>query len=369
MNEASARSVLQAVLAWPAWLGWLVVILAFFLGMAADAAVSNHSINILAPPLMLVMLWNLAVYVFIGLHALRGLLAASPRTASLHTNAGKAALPAVARGTTVMHWAAAALASGALLAMYWRGLVFDYQALWQSTFLSPQTVHQILSVVLGPASWLSALWGGTALPDAQALAQLRYPASTGENAGRWIHWYAITVLLVVVLPRSVLAGWSALQAGRLARSVPAQAKPGPGQGLSVQALPFNYQLDADLQAGLQTRLRRDLHADIAMTGSLNSADAVVVIFPLTATPERETHGEFLQTTRQQCLGQRPPAQLLVWVDESGFKQRFQGGMLADRRAQRRQAWLALCPVAQFVDLRHPETESETATARPALVTP
>lgn len=346
MNEAPARSVLQAALAWPSWLGGLVVLLAFFLGIATDAIGTSHSINILAPPLLLLMLWNVAVYVFIGLNALRGLFVNAK-----HKKISNNTPLALARGTTVMHCAAAALACGALAAMYWRGLVFDYQALWQSTFLSASSVHQIISVVLGPASWIS----GIALPDAQALAQLRYPVGTGENAGRWMHWYAIMVFLVVLLPRSLLAGWSALQASRLARSVPADAKLGHVHGLTVQALPFNYQLDAELQAGLQTLLMRSLNADVAMTSSLSSADVVAVIVPLSATPERETHGELLQATLQQCSSQHPPARLLVLVDESGFKQRFQGEMLATRQAQRRQAWLELCPQAQFVDLRHPVT--------------
>ncbi len=200
MSDSSLHRLWHTILRWPLWLGWLVVLGAFGLGMATDAIGSSHSVNILAPPLMLLMIWNLAVYAFMGTHAVWGWYAAPPSTKT-DEDTRLANRHALARGTTVMHCGAAALAAGALTSMYWRGLVFDYQALWQSTFLSVSSVHQIISVVLGPASWLS----GLPLPDAKALAQLRFPGSVGENAGRWMHWYAITVFLVVLLPRGLLA--------------------------------------------------------------------------------------------------------------------------------------------------------------------
>ena len=118
-----------SVLKWPAWVGWLLVLAAFLLGIGTDAVGSaSRTVNILAPPLLLLMLWNMAVYVFIAANFL-----SKSRHFKLPKLDATQAI-ALARGTTVMHCAAAALALGALLAMYWRGLVFDYQALWQSTF-------------------------------------------------------------------------------------------------------------------------------------------------------------------------------------------------------------------------------------------
>jgi GTP-binding protein EngB required for normal cell division len=192
-----------SALEWPLWMSWLVVLAAFLLGIGTDAIGSaSNTVNILAPPLLLLMLWNVAVYVFIAVNSL---------SKSRHFKLPKldaAEAIALARGTTVMHWAAAALALGALLAMYWRGLVFDYQALWQSTFLSAQSAHQLVRTVLSPAAWLAGWFGGSSFPDLASFEQLRAPANQGENAGRWIHWYAITIFLVVLLPRSLLALWS-----------------------------------------------------------------------------------------------------------------------------------------------------------------
>ena len=194
---------LQAWPSWPSWAGWLIVSLAFLLGIGTDAVGSaSRTVNILAPPLLLLMLWNMAVYVFIAANFL-----SKSRHFKLPKLDATQAIVLV-RGTTVMHWAAAALALGALLAMYWRGLVFDYQALWQSTFLSTQAAHKLVQFVLSPAAWLGGFFGGSGLPDLTSFEQLRAPASQGENAGRWIHWYAITVFLVVLLPRSLLALWA-----------------------------------------------------------------------------------------------------------------------------------------------------------------
>jgi hypothetical protein len=192
-----------SVLNWPSWLGGLVVLGAFLIGVASDALGSaGQTVNILAPPLLLLMLWNVLVYVFIGANSL---------LKSRHFKLPKldeSQAIAIARGTTLMHWAAAALALGALLAMYWRGLVFDYQALWQSTFLSAESAHHMIGFVLAPAAWIGGFFGGSALPDLANFEQLRGPANPGENAARWIHWYAITVFLIVLLPRALLALWS-----------------------------------------------------------------------------------------------------------------------------------------------------------------
>jgi GTP-binding protein EngB required for normal cell division len=201
----------QSALKFPSWAGWLVVLAAFLLGIGTDAVGSaSHTVNILAPPLVLLMLWNVSVYAFIAANAL---------SKSRHFKLPKlnqTEAIALARGTAVMHWAAAALALGALLAMYWRGLVFDYQAQWQSTFLSSTSAHQIIGFVLSPAAWLAGFFGGMPFPDLASFEQLRAPASLGENAARWIHWYAITVFLIVLLPRSLLALWSYQKAKKLA---------------------------------------------------------------------------------------------------------------------------------------------------------
>ena len=267
MTEAPFQSATQvavkAALKWPSWLGCLVVLGAFGLGIATDAIGSSHSVNLLAPPLMLLMLWNVSVYALIGLNAVRGWFTApnSDKSSQTDNDIRTAKRLALARGTTVMHCGAAAMAAGALTSMYWRGLVFDYQALWQSTFLSAASVHHIISMVLGPASWIS----GMPLPDAQALAQLRYPISVGENAGRWMHWYAITVFLVVLLPRGLLALWSHRQAQHVLKPVIATA--GTSLGASASVTASAKIVPPSLQAGRQVTIALSLvsHTNVGKT--------------------------------------------------------------------------------------------------------
>ena len=210
LRQAQGERGIYSWLDWPSWAGWLVVLAAFLLGIGTDAIGSaSHTVNILAPPLLLLILWNVAVYALIAVNVL---------SKSRHFKLPKldaAQAITLARGTTVMHWAAAALALGALLAMYWRGLVFDYQAMWQSTFLSGSSAHSLVSFVLSPAAWLSSIFGGSTFPDLQTFEQLRAPASQGENAARWIHWYAVTVFWVVLLPRCLLALWANRKAKQL----------------------------------------------------------------------------------------------------------------------------------------------------------
>ena len=81
---------------------------------------------------------------------------------------------------------------------------------------------------------------------------------------------------------------------------------------------------------------------------------VVAMFPLTATPERETHGRFVEALAEAA--ERAP---VVLVDESAFRQRFGD---SPRLAERRNAWRSLfAPMgiaAVFADLALPQAENE-----------
>ena len=53
-----------------------------------------------------------------------------------------------ARVAAILHAAAFAFALGAIASLYLRGIVFDYRAGWESTFLAAGEVHRILALVL-----------------------------------------------------------------------------------------------------------------------------------------------------------------------------------------------------------------------------
>ncbi|MDE2612014.1 MAG: DUF2868 domain-containing protein [Burkholderiales bacterium] len=222
--------------------GWVLVaaLLGLGFGLAGDA-LGGRTLDLLAPPWLAVLGWNLLVYLAIVVHALRPSRAAGgrgalrravraglrgrgvPRGASalkpLATFAAdwaERSLPLLgARAALLLHVAAAALAGGLIAGMYLRGLVFDLRAGWQSTFVEPAVVHALLATLLAPASWVT----GIALPDAAGFAALRLvPGSVATaSAAPWIHLTATTLALGVAAPRSLLALWNALVAARRAR--------------------------------------------------------------------------------------------------------------------------------------------------------
>jgi hypothetical protein len=114
-----------------------------------------------------------------------------------------------------MHTAAAALALGLIAGLYLRGLVMDYRAGWQSTFLDAGAVQALLGVVLAPAAWLT----GVAVPEVAPL-RLAPGAAASASAAPWIHLLAATLMLTVVLPRLLLAGRAAWGAARLSQRLP-----------------------------------------------------------------------------------------------------------------------------------------------------
>ncbi len=358
---------------------------AFVVGLASESVASASRINILAPPLLALLAWNLAVYLVLlagRLLRVRGARRAASAEGPLRRvwgaamsrwvgwkarrhgrgaeavarfvdGWGHAAAPLrTARVAAALHAAAAMLALGALSSLYARGLAFEYRAGWDSTFLSAPSVHALLTVVLGPASQLS----GIALPDAADLERLRFSQGPGENAAPWIHLHAVTLALVVIVPRLLLAAAAAWRVRWLKRAMALpldDAYFGPlwrshaGHATAVQVRPYSYRLDPALRPGLEAALAQlfgsrvqvqlaepvpqgaeDVPAAPAPAGAL-----VVALFPLTATPEPETHGAFVRAlARVRTEGVR------VLVDESGFRRRFTGAEGETRRAQRRTAW-------------------------------
>ncbi len=222
-REPKLRRILAAV-TWRPWVGWALALVALLAGMASDAVSAGKQINILAPPLLALLAWNLAVYLALAARAIlrvTGRHARSPgpfaRTLAhlahgrplsvtgqvtgplssfLHYWARASSTLTTARVARVLHVAAIAFAFGALSAWYVRGLALEYRAGWESTFLDAQAVHGLLSIVLGPASRIT----GISVPDTAHLAAIRFSAGPGENAASWIHLYAVTVAFLVLLP-------------------------------------------------------------------------------------------------------------------------------------------------------------------------
>ena len=219
-----------------------------------------------------------------------------------------------------------------------------------------------------------------------------------ENLGAafWIHLYAVTVALFVIVPRLVLGLLANIIARRrtngfvldvrdpyIARLVASFA----GGGGKLQVMPYSYTPGAESVAGLQQIALRlvgedaqvELRPSVAygaeagggmiMAAGDGQPPPSVALMSLAATPEAESHGAFLTHMRGSL--QTP---LAVIVDESIYKARLQpqpDG--AARLDERRALWRSFCSShgvqAVIVDLREPDLAAAQRGLEQALAAP
>jgi hypothetical protein len=396
-------------LQWRPWLGTVIGVAAFATGVAIDRIDDTQSINILTPPVLALLAWNLAVYLGLAIswgrrpgdpgrplrQALRRLAGGLTRPpsggalgaamAQLAADWSRLAGPLyAARAARILHLAAALLAAGLLAGLYLRGLAFEYRATWQSTFLDAGSVRRLLAVVLAPGAALT----GMAVPPLAEIEAIRAPA--GENAARWLHLMASTVVLMVIVPRLLLAlvaWWGERQRAtqlpialdeayfdRLLRSF-------HGGSARVSVVPYSYTLPPLASTGLARLVARAFgdNATLTLTPPLayggdqtparlvveGSGITAIALFNATATPEREVHGAFLAALGEHLGAGRT---LIALVDEHTFRAHWGD---AARLDERRRAWRELCVEARvpcaFVDLAAAATAAgATATSAVAF---
>ena len=303
-RDASARRWLERRAWHPAWV-WLGAVLAFVAGVAADRLGPPEHVSVLAPAVWAVVLWNLCVYLVSSWrfasgagHGVGGQLgpwfARRGQGADLSASLlwGRHAAPlSMQRAALVLHTAAAALALGLVAGLYLRGLVLDYRAGWQSTFLDAPTVQALLDALLAPASLLT----GIAVPDVAGL-RVGPGVPAQATAAPWIHLYATTLVLWVVLPRLVLAAWSASRAAALSRRFP----------LALDT-PYFQALHPLMRPGLSrvVRLLWVAPPTLAPLTLLGQAVPAVLAEPLTLL--RSEEGDELQLVPTPEAQQVPPA--------------------------------------------------------------
>lgn len=376
-ERVPAARVLARATRWPAWAGWAAAAAGLLAGLAGDIAASDRFMNLLAPPLLGLLAWNLLVYLglvaarlhrgggrpVVATRLARRLLAlrlrgtgSNPSAAASHFVAAwsQAIQPlAAVRLAGMLHLGAAALALGVIAGLYLRGLAFEYRAGWASTFLEPGQVSVLLGWLFGPASLLT----GIELPDAARLAAMRIPPGPGERAGDWIHLQAATLGLAIVLPRLVLAALASRRERQLADgfAVPlsqprlaALLRARHGAVGIVQVIPYAAELGQAARDRLAALLAAAFGPDIlvrvapgiafgdepALETLPVRADAAwhLVLFRLAATPEREVQLRLVQRLRERLPPQAP---LAVLVDGATYRARIRD---PERMRQRETAW-------------------------------
>jgi hypothetical protein len=232
--------------------------------------------------------------------------------------------------------------------MYVSGIAFEYRATWESTWLETPAVQRYLDAVLAPAARLLAI----PVPN---VAPLRGPAGEG-NAAPWIHLWAVTLALFVLVPRLVLALLDALTVARLSRWLPVDVDAAyvrralhSGRGAAtvveivyyscVPGVRLREQLHTTLQeqAGARAVVRDGAHLEYGdgpeRVMLADTPGLLVVVFALAQTPEGEVHGRFLETLRQRT--DDAGWQIQVVLEIATYRQRVGS---EERVRERRATW-------------------------------
>ena len=375
---------------------WLLPLLALAVGAMAERIGDPHRVDLLSLPLLGIIAWNALAYLLIAVWALTparrtGLRRGLANRMALGGGKAPRRLPHIlasgvlqfmvdwarlgarlnlARIARILHWSAAAFAVGAILSLYARGIVARYAAGWESTFLDAGQVHGLLSLLFAPAERLFGLQGFT-LDEVRSLQG--WGESKPGNGGRWVHLYAASLLVYVVLPRLVLGTLAALRALWLRRRFPLDLDQPYFQQLSVAAgaepgllrvLPYSLTVDEARSKGLDG-VARDMLGEQARVrvlppaayGSdapaLEAGEGVTTagLFGIAATPEQENHGAFLAALGR---GRR----LVALLDQSALAVRVD----AVRLRERVELWREFCILhgaePRVVDLLAPHAPEE-----------
>lgn len=372
--------------------GLAVPLLAFLTGFFVDRIADPHRVDLLSAPLLLIIVWNVAVYAWLFISAFipanknplkaprgmkrftAGRITSTQRKLPQPLAAAlirfgeewtRMSIPLThARLHRIVHISALCFALGAILSLYARGLFTEYRVGWESTFLDAEQVHAMLTFLFAPVMWLFQLKGFT-IADVRAY-QFTHTV-TGTDGARWVHLYATTLLLVVVLPRLALALFAWWKESRLSNhfpidlaqpyfrklagivesSAPAVMRVFPYSFTVDEARDKNLSLVAQMLIGEQARLmlRPSTGYGDEPGDSLGQTPAATpdialtaALFNLSATPEKENHGDFLDH-----LLRAAPGKLLVLVDESAYLERVGDGPGSASRIQERiSLWRQFC---------------------------
>jgi hypothetical protein len=383
----SAALSIPAAPPWLVALGWLS---AFAVGWWLAAVGQESEINLLALPLILILGWNAVVVLWSlwpGLHKpdahdddwRENLLKRFDRpTASLpqadpwipaattrfrELVRGPALQRLACRFRAWLHVGAALLALGSISAMYARGWSKEYRAVWESTLLDEAGATKFFRAMFSPASVVTA----QAIPLDQLSGMRRHPGEAAPEPGDalpWIHLYAATLGLFVLVPRVLL---TLLELSR-AKAVPGRALTAsdwqayahrlrsPAEGAGAPALVLTHGLAHDTAAQDRWRHWAYLHwrdvgplafESVPLGGETEFVNAfvpsnprVMLVFNMAATPETEVQRALVHSLSNKLkTSQSPGAQLLLALDDVDLRKRWAGfGDLPARLAERSTAW-------------------------------
>lgn len=366
----------------------IIVVLAGIVGYLTNELGSKKTINILQFPLIGILVWNLLVYlgelflIFTRSGATSGFsglickvlfpppigLKKEQQESGLefrgralyHSRWRQINIPSLsARLKATLHITALIFAAAAVAGMYVKGIAKEYNANWESTFFERgEQLKPFLDVVFKPAEIITK----EDLPSAAKLDELR--SSEGENAARWIHWYAATIGLFVLIPRMLLAVFWHFKSLRLDRTLPfREISPSyyervlalaTGDSLGIGIVPYAHKAGDNVVQGIRTYMEDIFKRPV----SINWLDTIVfgdeddaelkiaanlqpmLLFNFASTPERETHLALYKRLTEDLPENSRPFQIVL--DCEAFDRKSESFNDADeRRATRLKAWTNL----------------------------
>jgi len=391
-TSEKTRSVLKRMTVpagrwWWAFAGW---VLAFAAGFGLTGIGTEREINLLALPLVGLLLWNAVVMLasavlemmptggrdedagWFASVAMRLSHGSGDRDRGAHEEtfrryAWPLAVERMKSGSRAwLHVAAAVLALGSGAGMYAKGWSHEYRAVWESTLLRPNQAEIFFSTLFWPASKTL----NTAVPvgDLSKMQRTGGKVERPADALPWIHLYAATLVLLVVVPRLLLAAWTRgrgisraqrqwnalgwnAYARRLLRSI-------EGGDEVVQVLLHGMPDGEDHRSRWIRSIRKkiggmsrlDLQVipsgdeDEFAAGWVPQTHGVIVLFQLATTPEQEVQRKLLADLRVKLHGRVADGfadgfadgKLIALLDATGVLERWTPEHIESRRQLWRQ---------------------------------
>ncbi len=238
-----------------------------------------------------------------------------------------------------LHVAAALLAIGGCVSMYAQGWSKEYRAVWESTLLDDESASGFFSGLFAPASGFL----GVEIPIDQIPAMRRSADAITRPAPAlpWLHLYAGTLILLIVLPRCLLAGLALARSAQVTRAharhlawdgfLRSQLRAIEGGEEEVPVLIHATDVTSAQTDGWSSGLRErlggatKLHFDLLLPGDEESFldqwkprhGRVVIVFHLATTPEEEVHGELMDQIRKTLSSIPGDGVIIALLEASG----------------------------------------------------
>ena len=319
-------------------IGSALGVLAFIGGVLTNEfSVTGNRINLLSPPLLGVIAWNILVYCWIAAAVLfnRGkspvgfirrffaglLLKLQTRGShgqealvSFYSKWTEDEMPLLRRRIAeILHFSAALFGLGLIASIGIHGWGTEYTVGWESTWLSekPAAVLTFINLFYGMIPTNADLFNQL---TPQVIESMKFGAGHGQNAAPWLVQLFYIISLIVVVPRVLLGPYPLTEKVKdEIQKFASELHPENSRCVFSAAQHENTKLP-EIPGGEQTE--------------------VVAVFAMTSTPETEVQGNFINELKQKV--QDSKALLRIVVDTSGFLARFAN--TPQRITERKKNW-------------------------------